>query len=124
MDGGRARVRCVLVADEHPGAFLEDELEDQLPFAPRPAEPDPAARPPGEEPWAWFQRWRVPITALFVVLIALAVALAFGAKPDEAPAPREGLRGSTPPADAAEVYRDVVGPDGVKRRVRVVAPTL
>lgn len=44
--------------------------------------------------------------------------------PVEAPAPAEGLRGSTPPAAAAEVYRDVVGPDGVKRRVRVVAPTL
>ena len=34
------------------------------------------------------------------------------------------MRGSTPPADAAEVYREVVGPDGVRRRVRVVAPTL
>ena len=48
--------------------------------------------------------------------------------PDAVAAPEEGLRGSTPESDAAfggsEVYRDVVGPDGVKRRVRVVAPTL
>jgi len=72
----------VLAADEHPGAFLEDEL----PFAPRAVEPPPRPTPPGQDPWSWFQRWRVPITALFVVLIALAVALAFGAKPDEPPA--------------------------------------
>lgn len=39
-------------------------------------------------------------------------------------APEDGLRGSTPPANAAEIYREIVGPDGVKRRVRIVAPTL
>ncbi len=72
----------MLAADEHPGAFLEDEL----PFAPRAAEAA-LASPPGPDPRSWFQRWRVPVTALFVVLIALAVALAFGAKPDPPPTP-------------------------------------
>ncbi len=80
----------MLAADEHPGAFLEDEV----PFAPRPAEPVPASDPSGQEPRGWFQRWRVPITALFVVLIALAVALAFGAKPD--PPPARAPLGSAP----------------------------
>lgn len=38
----------------------------------------------------------------------------------------EALRGTAPATDDAsgEVYREVVGPDGVKRRVRVVAPML
>jgi hypothetical protein len=28
------------------------------------------------------------------------------------------------PAAAPETYREIVGPDGIKRRVRVVAPAL
>lgn len=81
----------MLAADEHPGAFLEDEV----PFAPRAAEAAPAsAPPPGPDPLGWFQRWRVPVTALFVVLIALAVALAFGAKPE--PPPARAPLGSAP----------------------------
>lgn len=39
--------------------------------------------------------------------------------------PAEAPRGDAQPTNAGpETYRDVVGPDGVKRRVRVVAPTL
>jgi hypothetical protein len=40
--------------------------------------------------------------------------------------PGDGLRGveGGVTSGGAEVFRDVVGPDGVKRRVRVVAPTL
>lgn len=95
----------MLAADEHPGAFLEDEL----PFAPRPVQPDPGPSPPGEQPWPWFQRWRVPITALFVVLIALAVALAFGSKPDD-PAARVPL-GSAPASTVTSVGpADPAGP--------------
>ncbi len=93
----------MLAADEHQGAFLEDEL----PFAPRPAEGDPGPAPPGD-PWGWFQRWRVPITALLVVLIALAVALAFRAKPDDPPA-RVPL-GSAPAATEAAATTGTVGP--------------
>jgi hypothetical protein len=45
------------------------------------------------------------------------------AAPDAAaqpqPSPQEGAAATTP-----ETYREVVGPDGIKRRVRVVAPAL
>lgn len=43
-----------------------------------------------------------------------------------APAPAESLRGAqgAVTTGAPEVFREVVGPDGVKRRIRVVAPTL
>jgi hypothetical protein len=43
-----------------------------------------------------------------------------------APAPDDSLRGtqSSVTTGGPDVFRDVVGPDGVKRRVRVVAPTL
>lgn len=94
----------MLAADEHPGAFLEDEL----PFAPRPAEPHPGPTPGGDDPGGWFQRWRVPITALFVVLIVLAVALAFGAKPDDPPA-RVPL-GSAPAGIVAPAGTATTGP--------------
>lgn len=49
-----------------------------------------------------------------------------GRKADKsAPFAGDGLRGAQGGVTSApEVYREIVGPDGVKRRVRVVAPTL
>jgi len=46
--------------------------------------------------------------------------------PTAGAAREEPLRGTSPALEGAagEVYREVTGPDGVKRRVRVVAPTL
>ncbi len=43
-----------------------------------------------------------------------------------APSPDDGVReaAGSVTSGASEVYRDVVGPDGVRRRVRVVAPAL
>lgn len=49
-----------------------------------------------------------------------------GAATATAPVASDGLRGTqgSVTTGGPEVFRDVVGPDGVKRRVRVVAPTL
>ncbi|WP_442753988.1 DUF2865 domain-containing protein [Methylocystis sp. JAN1] len=49
-----------------------------------------------------------------------------GSAPPPAPGTGDGLRGTegSVTTGGPEVFREVVGPDGVKRRVRVVAPTL
>lgn len=114
----------MLAADERPGAFLEDEL----PFAPRAAEPpaDPADPVPAQDPWGWFQRWRVPITALFVVLIALAVALAFGAKPDDPPirVPLGSVPGGPVPTVTPAGSASTDGTDALASPAAVISPPL
>ena len=75
-----ARVSTVLSMHDQGPVFLEDEL----PFAPAPPDPDPPLTGP-IGPTGWFQRWRVVMTTVFVVLIGAATVLAFATRPDGDP---------------------------------------